>query len=421
MSVTFKYILRPRQKADGTHPIVLKLTVDREHAWLTTGFTVLENHWNEDANDKLENWINRKADDYHIIVTGLRNKYRQAQAALLQLQLTGTPITLAVAKKAINDAWDGTANEVAEEDKKPPLLIDFIKEQADMASAVSPETASKYMTLVNDFTAFSNGSEILISGFDTITLDKYIAYLRKVPNQESTIKKKLEFIRTILKKAERYRLIDPRDNPFIGFTFRAKSKPGTVLSREEMMRLRRIRLKPGTNQFHARNIFMFQYYCWGSRIGDMLKLRWQDIVDGRVVFEAKKNERKRSIKLKERALAILAIYEPNATSPQDYVFPFVKRGTDYDYILTNYKRALGGPTANVNKALRKVVARAGIDKEVSSHDARHTFAWHLYKATRDIYLVSKALGHSSVAITENYLRQLDQGELDEGVDALSEG
>ncbi len=40
------------------------------------------------------------------------------------------------------------------------------------------------------------------------------------------------------------------------------------------------------------------------------------------------------------------------------------------------------------------------------HDLRHAFAVKLYGESRDIYRVSKALHHASVAVTESYLRSI---------------
>jgi integrase/recombinase XerD len=60
------------------------------------------------------------------------------------------------------------------------------------------------------------------------------------------------------------------------------------------------------------------------------------------------------------------------------------------------------------KLYRKVFKAAGIDG--SSHDFRHTFAIELLKSGVDIRSVSKALGHSSVAITERFYSRWCKGQ-----------
>ena len=51
---------------------------------------------------------------------------------------------------------------------------------------------------------------------------------------------------------------------------------------------------------------------------------------------------------------------------------------------------------------------AGIDRQVSIHSLRHTFAGRLYKKTGDLHLVQRALGHRQTTTTEVYARVSDR-------------
>ena len=57
-----------------------------------------------------------------------------------------------------------------------------------------------------------------------------------------------------------------------------------------------------------------------------------------------------------------------------------------------------------NRTLREHVKRAGIDKHVTYHSSRHTFATLLVLDKVDIYMISKYLGHKSVNMTQRYLK-----------------
>lgn len=61
----------------------------------------------------------------------------------------------------------------------------------------------------------------------------------------------------------------------------------------------------------------------------------------------------------------------------------------------------------INKNLRLISEVLGIDKDITFHDARHTWATTALKKGVNIMTVSKALGHSSIAITERYLHLAD--------------
>ena len=62
--------------------------------------------------------------------------------------------------------------------------------------------------------------------------------------------------------------------------------------------------------------------------------------------------------------------------------------------------------SSVEKMLKNYKSKAGINKKVTPHTARRTFATNLYGKSEDIYLTASALGHSSIQITaEHYAKQ----------------
>jgi integrase/recombinase XerD len=68
----------------------------------------------------------------------------------------------------------------------------------------------------------------------------------------------------------------------------------------------------------------------------------------------------------------------------------------------------GGPLSAdyVRGLLRRLSAKAGISKRVHPHGLRHTFAVELEQAGTPVTVISKLLGHSSVAVTARYLDHL---------------
>lgn len=65
--------------------------------------------------------------------------------------------------------------------------------------------------------------------------------------------------------------------------------------------------------------------------------------------------------------------------------------------------------SSINKLLRKSAQQAGMDKEVTSHTLRHSFATHLLEAGADIRTVQEQLGHQDVKTTEIYTHVLKRG------------
>jgi integrase/recombinase XerD len=72
----------------------------------------------------------------------------------------------------------------------------------------------------------------------------------------------------------------------------------------------------------------------------------------------------------------------------------------------------------VRDLLKRLAAKANIDKRVHPHGLRHTYADELEKAGLPVSVISKLLGHSSVAVTSRYLEHLTNGDAIAALEAL---
>lgn len=104
----------------------------------------------------------------------------------------------------------------------------------------------------------------------------------------------------------------------------------------------------------------------------------------------------------------LAIKYPNAAVhfKWQYLFPSKKRSNDpRSGIWHRYHIS----ARNVRRAIQKAVNKTNIDKHVTTHTFRHSFATHLLKNGYDIRTVQELLGHKSVKTTMIYTHVLNKG------------
>ena len=140
----------------------------------------------------------------------------------------------------------------------------------------------------------------------------------------------------------------------------------------------------------------------GLRIGEALALSPDDInwQSGRVHVRQRKKKKDRILWLNASTLLLLIAWRERM--PPDAQYLFVSHS--------------GKPISDrhVRTVLVRYKEKAGLKKHVYPHLLRHTFATDLYRDTKDIRLVQRALGHKRLTTTEIYTHIVDE-ELEEAM------
>jgi integrase len=181
----------------------------------------------------------------------------------------------------------------------------------------------------------------------------------------------------------------------------------TRLSLAQIAQLREAEL--GGEQTVARDIYLAQYYLHGSRVGAVLKLRWQDITSEGVRFRAEKGGPLKNVALSPELRRVLARYQPATPAPTALIFPllpasFFSLGAPAQFQAR--KRAIMA----LNRALRRVAVALGLPEGLHSHTARHTLALHAATAG-GMRVAQKMLGHARLSQTEVYVGELPDEQL----------
>jgi site-specific recombinase XerD len=79
---------------------------------------------------------------------------------------------------------------------------------------------------------------------------------------------------------------------------------------------------------------------------------------------------------------------------------------------------ISSKNAIINKYLKEIAVFTGINKKLSFHIARHSFADIARTKTDNIYDLSKTLGHHSISVTQAYLADFDNDAVDDTIDKV---
>ena len=163
----------------------------------------------------------------------------------------------------------------------------------------------------------------------------------------------------------------------------------TVLSPDEVRRL----IAGAKNLYHR--TMLMTLYGTGLRRSELLQLKVADIDSPRMVIrvERGKGGHGREVPLSPTLLTALREYY-RWMRPQTYLFPGQAHGWRADRPLTS---------KCVWDAVRFAAKAAGIDRRVSPHTLRHSYATHLLEAGADLRTIQVLLGHADLTHTTVYL------------------
>jgi len=143
----------------------------------------------------------------------------------------------------------------------------------------------------------------------------------------------------------------------------------------------------------------------GLRSAELVALRWEavDLETGRVKVVQGKGRKDRNVWIGAPTISALEAWRSRQQAGTPWVFSTLAGGQ----LDPRYLRQM----------VERYAERAGLGSWVHPHTLRHTFATDLYRQTKDLRLVQKALGHSSISTTQIYTHIVDS-ELEEAMKSL---
>lgn len=172
--------------------------------------------------------------------------------------------------------------------------------------------------------------------------------------------------------------------------------------------------------------FLLMFLFRGMPFIDLAYLRKQDVKGNIIVYSRHKTGRQMTVRIPKEAAGLLEEFK-NKNADSIYLFPILDGESEEEKqdrkngkvkkdkeLYMNYLRAL----RNFNLKLQRIAALLLPGVKLSSYTARHTWATLAFHSGVSIGIISKALGHSSIKVTETYLKPFENEKVDAANDEL---
>ncbi|MFA5189056.1 MAG: site-specific integrase [Patescibacteria group bacterium] len=255
--------------------------------------------------------------------------------------------------------------------------------------------------------AYLTGKELRFIDITDTWLKKFERWMQQKGKSKSTIGIYVRNIRRLFNLA-----IDDHkvkaNYPFTEHKIKSASGRKMALTAHQISLIANYETKHPQEQFY-RDIFMFSFLGNGMNLSDVARLRHSNIKDEEICFVREKTKNKDhevtlQVPITKNMQVIISRHENKTIGYDAYIFPILKE----DWANDQKYAAIKQLTKQVNKYIRHVAHAVGIKDNISSYTARHSWATISKNSGTSIEYIKEALGHSSVAVTENYLKSFEK-------------
>jgi len=367
---TCKIVLN-RQKIDKEEkcPLVLQAFINKKRVRISIGVRVKPQNFNIDfqrvlipENKSLSNALNAKIEAY----------LSKAKMIFIRYELDGEKLSL---NKFIDLIRDKTS-----ESKK---LTVFIDEQIEIYKSIRAKgTIKTYNKFKNKILDFRPNVELV--DIDYQFLVGLEVFLKKQTLSVNTIAAHHKALRFFINEAIRLKILF--ENPYENFKVKKRKTERMYLTRNELKSLMNLYNDHSLTPSKQEILRAFLFMCFTSiRFSDVKALTDENIINNVLVFTVQKttnSKRIHKIDLNQTALSLL-------DNRKGKIFN-IPSGQKF------------------NLALKRIAMLGGVDKGITSHVARHSFATHFLATGGDLHILQKIMDHERVETTMVYVHILDK-------------
>lgn len=273
--------------------------------------------------------------------------------------------------------------------------IDDYLRYSQVERGLSDNTINAYRQDLEEFRTFVENEGMASWPTEASDVDAFLARQRDLNKATSSISRLISSMRKFYQWLARQNI--QKLNPMLEIDLPKKERRlPTALSQAEMNRLLE---QPNTKRkLGIRDRAILEtLYATGMRVSELINLELQDLHDNLgLVRVLGKGEKERLIPISPVALNWIKKYENEVRDPL-----ILQVGKSDKHIFLN-NRGKKITRQAIWQMIKKYCQMAAINKDVTPHTLRHTFATHLLENGADLRVVQEILGHSDISTTQIY-------------------
>jgi integrase len=383
---------------EGKCPLSLKVTYNRKRRYYSTEYALTQEEF-----DKV--MVEKPKGVFKDIANDLRKEETKAVEIIRQLPMFTFE---AFEKRFISNmgADDTLKNAFA-------VKIKGLKENSREG------TASTYECAIASLEKFHPGA--IFSQVTQNFLHKYETWMAVKGNSKTTVSIYVRTLRSIFNEAIAEGLISKDLYPFgrRKYEVPAGRNIKKALTIEEIGLIFNYQAAPGSEEL-ARDYWLFLYLANGMNVKDMALLTYGDIKGEYIEYHrAKTRNTKRDyepirVYLLPQLQRIIEKHGVKSKNTDNYIFPILEKNLS----AKREHEVIKLTVRFINDWMKSIAKNLGIDKEVTSYFARHSFATILKRSGISKEFIGDSLGHSSDTTTERYLGSFEDAKHREAAEAL---
>ena len=275
------------------------------------------------------------------------------------------------------------------ENKELISYLDYLKYQKNY----SEYTINNYKHDIIEYLEYLSSESLEFKSIEYSDIRFYLMYLKDTKKDDNTsINRKLSSLRGFYKYMANEGIVRSNVFSLVNGPKRSKKLPRyfEYNELEELFKVPDTRTPLGQRD----SLILEMLYATGVRVGELVNIKVGDIDLGRrnIIILGKGNK-ERFVTYGEYCEDILKTYLNNGR------FYLNSKSSDYLFLNNNGGRLTD---RGVRFILDKLIQKTSINKNISPHMIRHSFATHLLNEGCDLLTVQKLLGHESIKATQIY-------------------